>query len=74
MQHVDAILELGDINHPLLTQHIQPNLVSPWPDVEHRFEIPKASNRTARHELETRYPPCLGGNILHVVEAGTNEA
>jgi hypothetical protein len=73
MQHVDPFLKLGDINYPPLTQHMQANLVSPRPDVEHRLEIRRHLAALHGMKLETRCPPRLGRKILHVVEAGTNE-
>lgn len=73
VQHVYRVVELGDINHAPLTQHMQANFVSAGPDVEHRLEIRR--HQTALHgvQLKACFTPRFHRKVAQIVDAGANE-
>lgn len=73
VQHIHRVVELGDIDHAPLTQHMQTNLVSAGSDVEHGLEIRR--HQTALHgvQLKARLTPRFHRNVAQIVDTGADE-
>lgn len=73
VQHIHRVVELGDIDHAPLTQHVQANLVSAGPHVEHRLEIRRHQTPLHGVELKARLTPRFQRKIAQIVETGADE-